>query len=76
MIVKSGAQNFKVDVIRLSWMLPVFHPSLSIATQLEAGLTKKTEQLKAGLGKGSSFELIWEAWTSYKSDNKTDKELT
>ena len=60
MIIKSGALNFKADVMHLSWMLSVLHPSLPIATQLEAGLTKKAKQLKAGLGKGSSFELTWE----------------
>ena len=76
MIVNSGAQNSKVGVMHLWWMLPVLYPSLSIAIQLEGGSTKKVEQLKAGLGKGSSFELIWEACTTYKSDNKTDKELT
>ena len=36
---------------------------------------KRVEQLKARLGKGSSFELRWEACNTYKSDNKTDKEL-
>ena len=51
-LIKSGTQNYKVDVMHLSWMLPVLHPSLPIATQLEAELTKKVEQLKAGLGKG------------------------
>ena len=62
--------------MHLSWFLPVLHPSLPITTQLEAGLTKKAEQLNAGLGKGSSFELRWEACNTYKSDDKTDKELT
>ena len=32
MIIKSGAQNLKVDAIHLSLMLPVLYPSLPIAT--------------------------------------------
>ena len=76
MIIKSGAQNFKVDVIHLSWVLPALHPSLPIVTQLEAGLTKKAEQLNAVLGKDSSFDFRWEAYNTYKSDNNTDRELT
>ena len=55
-------------------MLQVFHPSLPIVTQLEAGLTMKGEQLEAGLGKGSSFELRWEACNTYGSDNKRIKD--
>ena len=51
-------------------MLPVLNPSLPIATPLEAELTKKLNQLKAGLGNGSSFELRWEACNTYKSDKK------
>ena len=50
----------------LSWMLPVIHPSLPISTQLEAELTKKLEQLKAVLRKGSSFEIRWKACKTYK----------
>ena len=76
MIIKSGVKNFKGDVMHLSWMLPVLHPSLPIATQVESGVTKKAEQLNAVLGKGSSFELRREACNAYKSDNKADKELT
>ena len=56
-------------------MLPVLHPRLLIATQFVAGSTKKGEQLKPGLGKGSSLELKWEACNTYKSDNKTDKDF-
>ena len=66
MIIKSGVQSSKVDVMHLSWMLLVFHPSLPIATQLEAAITKNADQWKAGLGKGSSFELRWEACNTYK----------
>ena len=72
-IIKSGAQTFQVDVMHLSWMLPVLHPNLPIATQFKCGLTKKLEQFKSGLGKGSSFELRWEACNTFKSDNKMDK---
>ena len=61
--------------MNLSWMLPVLHPSLPLATQLEAGLTKKAEQLKAWLGKGSSFKLRWDACSTYKSDSKRYKKL-
>ena len=43
MIIKSGSQNFKVDVMHLSWMLQVIQPSLPIATLLEAELRKKVE---------------------------------
>ena len=43
---------------------------------IRSQINEKVEQLKAGLGKGSSFELRWEACNTYKSDNKTDKELT
>ena len=60
MIIKSGAQNSKEDVMHVSWMLPVLHSSLPILTQLEAELTKKVEQLKAGLRKGISVKLRWE----------------
>ena len=63
-IIKSGHQNFKVDVMHLSWILPILHPSLPIlhpslliATQLGARLTEKAEQLKAGLGNGGSLEV-------------------
>ena len=76
MIIKSGTHDFKLDVMHLSRMLPVLHPSLPIATQLEAALTKKAEQLKARLGEGSSFELRREAWYTWKVKNITDKELT
>ena len=62
--------------MHLSWMLPVLHSRLLIVTQLEAGLTKKAEKLKAGLGKASSFELSGEACNTYKSENKKYKELT
>ena len=44
--------------------------------QLEAGLSKKVAQLKAGLGKGISFKLRQEAFNTYKSDNPTGEELT
>ena len=76
MIIKSGAPNFKVDAMHLSWMLTVLLPSLPITTQLEAGLTKMAELLTAGLGEGSSFELRWKEFNIYKSDHKKDKELT
>ena len=66
------SQNCKVDVMHLSWMLPILHLNLSRATQLEAGLTKKAEQLKVGLGKSSSFELIRKLIMP-KSNNKQIK---
>ena len=44
-IMKSTAQSFKVDIMPLSWILPVLHPSLPIATQLDTELIKKPEQL-------------------------------
>ena len=75
MIIKSGAQNLKVYMMHSSWMLLVLHPSLSIATQLKAGLMKKAEQFKSGLGKCSSFQLRWELCNAYKSDKKVNKEL-
>ena len=53
-----------------------YHTSLTLGTQLTAGLATKVEQLKDGIGKCSSLELRWEACNTYKSDNKTDKELT
>ena len=65
MIIKKGSQNFKVDIMYLSWILPVLNPSLFIRNELEGKLVKK-----------SSFELRWEACNTYKSDNRNDKELT
>jgi len=58
------SQNFKVYVMHLSWMLPILHLNLPRATQLDAGLTKKVEQLKARLGKNRSSELIREAYNT------------
>ena len=75
MIIKQGARNFKVDVIQLSWMLLVLNPSLPMATQLEARLRKKAEQLNARLGKSCSFELRLEVYNTYKSDNEKEQRI-